>query len=201
MNDRRDNGYSKPDSSGPQSGTPAAGQPRKPRIEVLQRGAATGPGAGSTRDPGTAPIDSASAAAPGAAPAQASWTSNPPHQAGTPPARTRKGLSRSPTTLLIFLACLVIAGFLLYTYLSSESGVEASDKGTQLSSEDADLVEGPEAVSGPASTGELMETPGAAATDDGAVPEAEPAASPESEPAPQPAPQPAAQPNAPEPCP
>jgi outer membrane biosynthesis protein TonB len=94
----------------------------------------------------------------------------------------------------------VIAGFLLYTYLSSERGVEASDKGTQLSPEDADLVEGPEAASGPASTGELMEAPDVAGTVDGVAAEPEPEASSAPEPAPQPAPQPAPRP-APRPAP
>ncbi|HEX9963776.1 MAG TPA: hypothetical protein VGB04_02195 [Allosphingosinicella sp.] len=104
--------------------------------------------------------------------------------------RRRRGL-RSPTTLLILLACIVIAGFLLYTYLSSERGVEASDKGAQLSSEDAELLGVPRTDSGPATTEEPSEPPVAESLDDGALPEAGPASEPASEPAPQPAPRPA----------
>jgi type IV secretory pathway VirB10-like protein len=96
--------------------------------------------------------------------------------------------------LLILLACIVIAGFLLYTYLSSERGVEASDKGTQLSSEDADLLGDPQADPGSATTRAPPEPPAAESIDDGAFPEAGPAASPASEPPPQPAPQPAPRP-------
>jgi outer membrane biosynthesis protein TonB len=101
---------------------------------------------------------------------------------------------RSPTTLLILLACIVIAGFLLYTYLSSERGVEASDKGTQLSSEDAELLGDPRTDPGPATTEEPSGPPAGESLDDGAVPETEPAASPAPQPAPQPAPEPAPQP-------
>jgi outer membrane biosynthesis protein TonB len=103
-------------------------------------------------------------------------------------------LLRSPTTLLTLLALIVIAGFLLYTYLSSERGVEASDPGTQLSSEDADLVGDPQTDPGPASTGELMEPLDAADSEDGAAPEPEPAASSTPEPAPPPAARPAPRP-------
>ena len=198
MNERRDNG---PTDSG---GTPTAGQPRKPRIEVLQRGPASDPAPRSTQDAASIVADPAGSAAPQASPAQPSWTAGQPRQAETASRGGRRGLFRSPTTLLILLACLVIAGFLLYTYLSSERAVEASDKGTQLSSEDAELLGDPEAVSGPASTGELMETPDAASTGDGVEPEPEPAASPAPEPAPpgaaSPAPRPASQP-APRPTP
>jgi outer membrane biosynthesis protein TonB len=92
--------------------------------------------------------------------------------------------------LLILLACIVIAGFLLYTYLSSERGAEYPDKGTQLSPEDAELLGDPQTDSGRATTEEPSEPPAAESIDDGAVPETEPAASP----APQPAPQPASRP-------
>jgi outer membrane biosynthesis protein TonB len=98
---------------------------------------------------------------------------------------------RSPTTLLILLVCIVIAGFLFYTYLSSERGAEYPDKGTQLSPEDAELLGGPRTDSGPATTEEPSEPPAAESIDDGAVPETEPAASPAPRPAPQPAPRPA----------
>ena len=198
MNDRRDNGFSEPGSAAAQSGTPAAGQPRKPRIEVLQRGPAAAPGPGPTQDPNPAGIDSTRSAAPRAAPARTSWNANQPQQAETAPVRRRRGL-RSPTTLLILLACIVIAGFLLYTYLSSERGVEASDKGTQLSSEDAELLGVPQTDSGPATTEEPSEPPVAESIDDGALPEAGPAASPASEPASEPAPQPAPRPPPPTP--
>ena len=177
MNDPRDEGSSQA-GSGARSDTPAAGQPRKPRIEVLQRGPAAAP----------APVDAAGSAVPPASTAQPSWTASQPRPADTDSRGARRGLFRSPTTLLILLACIVIAGFLLYTYLSSERSVEASDKGTQLSAEDADLVEDPEAASGPASTGELMEAPATAGADEGVAPEPEPPASPAPEPAPQPAP-------------
>jgi hypothetical protein len=178
---------------------PAVGQPRKPRIEVLQRGPAPAPGPVSSQDGNATRIDAATTAAPAASAARASSSSNPPRQAETVPGPRRRGLFRSPTTVLILLASIVTAGFLLYTYLSSERGVEASDTGTQLSSEDAALVGDPEAASGPASTGELMDAPDAADTDEGAALEPEPVASSAPEPAPpsaaaaedQPAPRPA----------
>lgn len=185
MNDPRDNDT---------SGTPADGQPRKPRIEVLQRGPAAAQGSRSGQAPDNSGIDAARNAAPGASAAQASWIANPPPQAGTVPGPRRRGPLRSPTTLLVILACLVIAGFLLYTYLSSERGVQASEKGTQLSAEDAELVGNSETVSGPATAEEPTEPPAAESIDDGAVPEAEPAASPASQPPPQPESQPAPQP-------
>jgi outer membrane biosynthesis protein TonB len=102
--------------------------------------------------------------------------------------------------LLSLLACLVIAGFLLYTYLSSERGAEYSDKGTELSPSDANLLEDPGTDSAEATVQEPSETPAAESIDDGAVPEAGPAASPASQPASEPAPQPAPQP-APRPAP
>jgi outer membrane biosynthesis protein TonB len=102
--------------------------------------------------------------------------------------------------LLILLACLVIAGFLLYTYLTSERGAEYSGKGTQLSSEDAGLLGDPETDPGPATTEEPSEPPAAESIDDGAVPETEPSASPAAQPEPQPAAQLAARP-APRPAP
>lgn len=175
--------------SDPRDGAPAAGQPRKPRIEVLQRGPAAAPGPSSAPDTDRTGIGATGTAAPPPAPAQPAWTASQPRQAEPASRGGRRGRFRSPTTLLILLACIVIAGFLLYTYLSSERGAEASDKGTQLSSEDAELVEDPGADSGPASTGELMEAPDAAGTDDGVAPEPEPAASSAPEPAPEPAPQ------------
>jgi outer membrane biosynthesis protein TonB len=101
---------------------------------------------------------------------------------------------RSPTTLLILLACIVIAGFLLYTYLSSERGVQASDKGTQLSSEDAELLGDPQTDPAPATTDEPSEPPAGESLDEEAAPETEPAASPAAQPAPEPAPRPAPRP-------
>ncbi|HEX8480568.1 MAG TPA: hypothetical protein VF650_01535 [Allosphingosinicella sp.] len=193
MNDRRDNGSSNPGSPDAQSGTPAGGQPRKPRIEVLQRGPAAAPGPRFTQGADTAGIGASSSAAP-AASAHSSWTADQPRQIETPPAPRRRGLSRSPTTLLILLACIVIAGFLLYTYLSSERGAEYPEKATQLSPQDAELLGDPQTDSGPATTEEPSEPPAAESIDDGAVPEAGPAASPASEPASEPAPQPAPRP-------
>jgi hypothetical protein len=193
MNDRRDNGASEPGSAGAQSGTPPAGQPRKPRIEVLERAPAAAQGPRFARDPNSTGIDATSTAAPGASPAQPSWTSNQPRQAETASGPGRRGLLRSPTTLLTLLAFIVIGGFLLYTYLSSERGVKYPDKGTQLSPQDAELLADPRTDSGPATTEEPPEPPAAESIEDGAVPEAgsPAAASPASEPAPQPAPQPA----------
>lgn len=184
MNDRRDNGPSEPGSADPQSGAPGAGQPRKPRIEVLRRGPAAAPAPRPAQDP-------ASAAAPAASPAQPSRTASPPQGGDSASGRRRSGLLRSPTMLLILLACIVIAGFLLYTYLSSERGAEYPDKGTQLSPADAELLEDPQTDSSPATTEEPSEPPAAESIDDGAVSESEPAASPASQPAPQPAPRPA----------
>jgi hypothetical protein len=197
MNDRRDNGFSEPGSAGAQSGAPAAGQPRKPRIEVLQRGPAAATGPRSTQGSSSTGIDMASAAPPVAS-AHSSRTADQPRQVETASGPRRRGLSRSPTTLLILLACVVIAGFLLYTYLSSERGAEYPDKGTQLSPADSDLLDDPQTDPDAATTREPDEPPAAASiddgSDDGAVPEAGPAASPASEPASEPAPQPAPQP-------
>ncbi|HEX8623555.1 MAG TPA: hypothetical protein VF782_00610 [Allosphingosinicella sp.] len=184
MSDPRDTGPSEPGSAGAQSGTPDVGQPRKPRIEVLQRGPAADPGPSYTQDRNTAGINAAGTAAPGASPARSTWTASQPRQAETASGGGRRGLLRSPTTLLILLACIVIAGFLLYTYLSSERGVDASDKGTQLSSADADLLGDPQTESDAATTREPGEPSAAASLDDGVVPEPEPAASPEPRPAP-----------------
>ena len=194
MSDRRDNGASEPGSADGGASTPAAGQPRKPRIEVLHRGPAT-PVPASRRNPDPTGIGAASAAKE-ASPAQPSWTASPPQQAGMASAPRRRGLLRSPTMLLILLACVVIAGFLLYTYLSSERGAEYPDKGTQLSPEDAELLGGPQNGSGPATTEEPPEAPAAEIIDDGAVPETEPAASPAPQPSPRPAPPRAAAPEA-----
>jgi hypothetical protein len=93
-------------------------------------------------------------------------------------------LLRSPTTLLILLACIVIAGFLLYTYLSSERGAEYPDKGTALSSADADLIADPETDSGTPTTQEPAEPPAGESLDDGLAAEPEPAAPPAPQPAP-----------------
>jgi hypothetical protein len=194
VSDRRDDGPSEPGSAPGQSGTPAEGQPRKPRIEVLQPGPAAAPGARPAQGADTTRADSAGAAPPGASPARPSWIAGQPRPADTVSERRRGGLSRSPTTLLILLACIVIAGFLLYTYLSSERGAEYPGKGTRLSSEDADLIGEPQADSGAATTEEPTEAPAAAGIDDGAVSETGPAASPAPQTAPQPESQPAPRP-------
>jgi hypothetical protein len=74
MNDTRDNGFSPPGSAS-QGVSPDPGQPRKPRIEVLQRSPAAapepGPAHGSDR-PGTG---AAGSPAPGAQLGQAAWVS------------------------------------------------------------------------------------------------------------------------------
>lgn len=182
MSDRRDNGFSGPGPAGAQPGTPAPGQSRKPRIEVLQRAPAAASEARPTREPD--PAGATPGAAPAAAPARTSWTASQARQAEAAPEPRRRGLSRSPTTLLILLACLVIAGFLLYTYLSSERGAEYSGKATELSPADAALLGEPEANSVEATTGEPAEPPAAAGVDDEAAPEPEPSASSQPQPAP-----------------
>lgn len=174
-----------------QSGTPTGGQPRNSRIEVLQRGPAAAPGPRSTQDPNTTDSDAASTAAPGASPARSSWTADQPRQAEAASGRSRRGLLRSPTTLLILLACIVIAGFLLYTYLSSERGAEYPDKGTELSPADADLLEDPQTDSDAATDQEPGEPSAAASIDDDVAPEPGPAASPALPPAAAPEGQPA----------
>jgi hypothetical protein len=78
----------------------------------------------------------------------------------------------------------VIAGFLLYTYLSSERGAEYSDKGTEMSSADADLVGEPRSDSDAATAQQPAEPPAVASVDDGAAPEPEPIASSAPQPAP-----------------
>jgi hypothetical protein len=83
--------------------------------------------------------------------------------------------------LLMLLASIVIAGFLLYTYLSSESDAEYPEKGTPLSSADAQLIENPEADADAATVQEPAEPSAAASFDDEVAPEAEPAASTASE--------------------
>jgi hypothetical protein len=106
--------------------------------------------------------------------------------------------------LLTLLACIVIAGFLLYTYVSSERGAEYPAKGTQLSPDDAELLGDPQTDPGPETTEEPSQPPAAESIDDGAVSETEPDASPasqpasrpESRPAPRPAPPRAAAPEA-----
>jgi hypothetical protein len=184
MNDPRDNGFPKGGAAAPQGGTPGSGQPRKPRIEVLQRSPAAAPGPGPAQGPDHSGIAGAGtpapgAPAPGAPHGQAGWVApNPPHHAEAPPERRRGGLGRSRTSLLMLLAAIVIAGFLLYTYLSSERDAEYPDKGTELSQADADLLGNPEADSGAATTEEPSEPSAAASIDEEAATEAEPAAPP-----------------------
>lgn len=172
MNDPRDNGFSGPGSAAGQSGPPGVGQPRKPRIEVLQRSPAAAPGDGPGQDP-TSGFGAAGAAAPGGSPAQSSWVApNPPQHAEAPPERRRGGLSR--TSLLMLLAGIVIAGFLLYTYLSSERDAEYPDKATELSPADADLLGNPEADSDRATAEEPGEPPAPASVDDQVAADPEP---------------------------
>jgi hypothetical protein len=99
----------------------------------------------------------------------------------------------------MLLASIVIAGFLLYTYFSSERDAEYSGKGTQLSPADAELLGDPGAgVDADAPTIQELEEPSAAASndDEGVAPEpkAEPAASSAPERAPQRAAAPATEP-------
>jgi hypothetical protein len=182
MNDPRDNGFSGPGSAGAQPGAPDAGQPRKPRIEVLQRSPAAAPGPNPAPVHGNSGMGEAGAAAPGAPPAQPSGVApTPPHYGEAPPERRRGGLSR--TSLLMLLAGIVIAGFLLYTYLSSERDAEYTDKGTEVSPADAALLGDPEAASDPVATEEPEEQSDAASVDDQAAAEPEPDASTAPEPA------------------
>ena len=123
MTDPRD-----PDSSEPRrAGAPEDGRPRKPRIEVLQRAPAAPP-SGAARNTGApaaaAPLDMASREAV-----------DSPHQTHS---RARRGLFRSPTSLLMLLASLVIAGFLVYTYLSNKRDAAYLGTGVDARAPDAD---------------------------------------------------------------
>ena len=183
MSDSRDNGFSGPGSAGGQPGTAESGQPRKPRIEVLQRGPAAAPGPAPAQDQSNSGTGAAGFAAAGASSRQASWVApNPPHQAQAAPAPVseagRRRRFRSPTSLLMLLAALVIAGFLLYTYLSSERDAEYSKEGTELSPADADLLGNPDADGSAAVTEEAGEPSAATDTDGEVAAEPEPAASP-----------------------
>jgi hypothetical protein len=74
----------------------------------------------------------------------------------------------------MLLASIVIAGFLLYTYFSSERDAEYSGKGTQLSPADAGLLGEPEPDADAGTTQEPEDPPVAAGMDDeGAAREAE----------------------------
>lgn len=173
MNDPRDTGSAGPGSAGAPSRTPDAGQPRKPRIEVLQRTPAAAPGG--TEGGNSSGIGAAGTAAQGAPPAQASWVApDAPHRTDSAPERRRRG--RSPTTLLMLLAAAVIAGFLLYTYLSSQRGADYPDKGAQVSPADAELLGDPDAASDAATAEEPGNAPVPASTGDEAAPEGEPTA-------------------------
>jgi outer membrane biosynthesis protein TonB len=94
----------------------------------------------------------------------------------------------------MLLAGIVIAGFLLYTYLSSERGAEYPSKGPELSSADADLLGNPEADTEAAISEEPVEPSAAESTDDRVAPEPEP--EPAASPAPERAPARAAAPEA-----
>ncbi|HZG08959.1 MAG TPA: hypothetical protein VEZ70_08270 [Allosphingosinicella sp.] len=91
----------------------------------------------------------------------------------------------------MLLAAIVIAGFLLYTYLSSERGAEYPDKGPELSSADRELLGDPEADADTATIQELDEPSAAPSIDEDVAAEPEPRVSSVAQPAPQPGPQPA----------
>jgi hypothetical protein len=96
----------------------------------------------------------------------------------------------------MLLAAIVIAGFLLYTYLSSERGAEYPDKGPELSSADRELLGDPEADADTATIQELDEPSAASSIEEDVAAEPEPRVSSVPRPAPQPAPPPAAAPQA-----
>jgi hypothetical protein len=197
MNDQRDNGFSDRGPAAGQPGPPESGLPRKPRIEVLQRSPAAAPEPGRAQSSTNTGMGAAGAAAPGAPPAQASWVApNQTQHAGAVPAPRRSGLFRSRTSLLMLLAAIIIAGFLLYTYLSSERGAEYPDKGTEISPADAELLGNPQADTDTAVTEEPDEPPAAASTDDETAPEPEAAPEPTVSSAPDRAPPRAATPEA-----
>jgi hypothetical protein len=77
----------------------------------------------------------------------------------------------------MLLAGIVIAGFLLYTYLSSERDAEYPAKGGELSPADADLLGDPEADSEAATTEEPSGPSAAASIDEEAATERAPVAS------------------------
>jgi hypothetical protein len=178
MSDRRDNDVPNSRAIGAQPGT-ADGQPRKPRIEVLQRGPAASAVPSPAQGSHNSGIGAAGTAEPEAA-GRASWAApNPPGHAEALPERRRGGLFRSRTSLLMLLAAIVIAGFLLYTYLSSERDAEYPETGTGISQADADLLGDPEAGDGAATAPEADETSAAASVGDEVAPA--PAPEPEAE--------------------
>lgn len=148
MTDPRDPGSSEPRRAGAPSGGPEDRRPRKPRIEVLQRAPAAPP-SGAGRHPGApvaaASLDMASREAV-----------DPPHQAHSMARRRR---FRSPTSLLMLLASIVIAGFLIYTYLSNER--DAADLGTGEDARAADADPRDEAEVDAPATRDPGEAPGA----------------------------------------
>jgi hypothetical protein len=174
MNDPRDDRSSDSRSA---AVPPDAAQPRKPRIEVLQRGPAGAPTAAPAQNPHGSGIDAAGIAAPAGSPAQAARAEpNLPRHAEAPPERRRTGLFRSRTTLLMLLAAIVTAGFLLYTYLSSERDAEYPDKGTELSPADAELIGSPDPSTGAAAT-QALDEPAETTSIEEAAAEPEPAES------------------------
>jgi type IV secretory pathway VirB10-like protein len=82
--------------------------------------------------------------------------------------------------LLMLLAAVVIAGFLLYTYFSSERSAEYPEAGTQINPADAELLGNPEADADPAEPQEAepAEPSAVQSSDDEVAAEPEPAAVP-----------------------
>lgn len=175
MTDRRDPGSSEPRPAGAQPRTPDHGQPRKPRIEVLRGApAATAsdsahvPGSGGIGKPGRptsgSPLDTAPRAVP-----------ESPTHFQTFPGQKRRGLFRSRAMLLMLLASLVIASFLMYTYITTERDGGGSGERTETGSAGSDLSRGPETDIEGSDTGEPSELPGAVSDND-VLPDPEPPA-------------------------
>lgn len=175
MNGPDHNRPSEPPSAGAQSGTPGVGQPRRPRIEVLGAAPVAAPGSGPAQNDTC--IHAAGAAAPEVWPAEtSSMAPNQPQQTETSSGRRRAGLFRSPTMLLMLLASIVIAGSLLYTYVSSQREIPYVEERTELSSEDAELFGLPDPNADSARSQEPTPPSTVSSIDDRVAPEPAPAA-------------------------
>jgi hypothetical protein len=178
MSDPRDDAASAPGPAGAQSGKPDIVQPRKPRIEVLRSAPAADPAPGSTRRLNESRTDAATAASPEFARANPLWLAPDQRPQGdTQRARGRGGQFRSRTIPLIILAAFVLAGLLLYTYLSNENDAsEYAAERRQASSADAQR---PEDLQSDGDLGKTREPVGPPATTriDEVAPEPAPSAS------------------------
>lgn len=141
MSDPRDDGSSAPGTADARSGVSGLARPRAPRIEVLRPGRPAIPAPGLAHSSSKTSADPAGAASPEASLTQPSWIAlDQRRRADTFPAGRRRGLFRYRTILVILTAVVVIAGLLLYTYISSErDAAEYAGERTKSSLVDAEL--------------------------------------------------------------